>query len=190
MKTLAFFMGYIAIVAASPLLKLDIGKQKTPTGPFQFTSTYSVKVDPRAVVDANNNPTGGVAGASGLFQYGINSYENIICYNLTLDGFRGEYQSPALTATHIHEAPVGKPGPPRIAFTNPQGPEGGRRTSIGCLRGPFLTGVRVDGKDTGEGFHVEQIERNPSAFFTDVHSSLAVPGAVRGQLDGRNECQG
>lgn len=78
--------------------------------------------------------------------------------------------------------------PCSIAFPNPQDSQGGRRTSIGCLRGPFLTGVKVDGKDTGEGFHVEQIERNPSAFFTDVHSSLAVPGAVRGQLDSGNKC--
>ncbi|KID95575.1 CHRD superfamily protein, partial [Metarhizium majus ARSEF 297] len=188
MKTSVLFTGYISIAAASPLLNINIGKQKTSAGLFQFTSTYSVKVGPRAVVDADNNLTGGLAGASGLFQYGINSYENIICYNLTLDGFRGEYQSPALTATHIHEAPVGRAGPPRIAFPNPQDSQGGRRTSIGCLRGPFLTGVRVEGKDTGEGFHVEQIERNPSAFFTDVHSSLAVPGAVRGQLDSRNKC--
>lgn len=113
MKTSAFFLGYMAMAAASPLLNLNVGKGKTPAGPFQFTSTYSVRVDPRAVVDTNNKATGGLAGASGLFQYGINTHENVICYNLTLDGFRGEYQSPALTATHIHEAPVGKAGPPR-----------------------------------------------------------------------------
>ena len=57
-----------------------------------------------------------------------------------------------------------------------------KRTSIGCLKGPFTTGVVMEGMDTGEGFHVKQIEENPSGFFTDVHSSLAVPGAVRGQL--------
>lgn len=76
----------------------------------------------------------------------------------------------------------------RIAFPNPEGAAGGRRTSIGCLRGPFTTGVMADGKDTGDGFHVSQIEQNPSMFFTDVHSSLAVPGAVRGQLSGRSPC--
>ncbi|OAA37841.1 chrd [Metarhizium rileyi] len=188
MKTSLFFTGCVALVAATPLAKHDSWKHETSRGPFHFTSTYSVEVDPRAVVDANNTPTGGLEGASGLFQYGINSYENVICFNLTLDGFRGEYQSPALTATHIHEAPVGKAGPPRIALPNPEGPEDGRRTSLGCLEGPFLTGVKANGKDTGEGFHVRQIEENPSAFFTDVHSSLAVPGAVRGQLSRRNRC--
>lgn len=73
-----------------------------------------------------------------------------------------------------------------IAFPNPTLLEGGRRNSVGCLRGPFETGIKgADGKDTGEGFHVKQIEANPSNFFTDVHSSLAVPGAVRGQLGGK-----
>ena len=43
----------------------------------------------------------------------------------------------------------------------------------------------ADGKDTGDGFHVSRIEDDPVKFFSDVHSSLAVPGAVRGQL-GKN----
>jgi hypothetical protein len=50
------------------------------------------------------------------------------------------------------------------------------------LKGPFTTGVMVDGKDSGEGFHVSMIEANPTAFMADTHSSLALPGAVRGQL--------
>lgn len=47
---------------------------------------------------------------------------------------------------------------------------------------PFTTGLKANGQDTGTGFKVAQIEDNPSAFMADVHSSLAVPGAVRGQL--------
>merc|ERR1712029_662574 len=54
--------------------------------------------------------------------------------------------------------------------------------SIGCMMGPYETGIVSNGQDTAAGFTVKQIEDNPSAFFTDVHSSLAVPGAVRGQL--------
>merc|ERR1711988_1263159 len=111
-------------------------EQKRMDGPFEFTSTYSVVATPDQVVDSNNNPTGGLAGAKGLYEYGINSKEDYICWNIVLENFRGDYQSPADTATHIHEAPKGKSGPPRLAFPN------------------------------------------PAAFFTDVHSSLAVPGAV------------
>lgn len=60
------------------------------------------------------------------------------------------------------------------------------RRSVGCLTGPFVTGLNGTGAnagvDTGSGFHVSRIEKDPEAFFVDVHSSLAVPGAVRGQV--------
>ncbi|KAG5953559.1 hypothetical protein E4U53_004778 [Claviceps sorghi] len=192
MKSSFFLFGYIAVVAATPLANLKgLLAKPSPSSPFTFTSTYSVLVEPRAVVDNNDKPTGGLEGASGLFNFGINALENVICYNLTLDGFRGAFQSPARTATHIHQAVMNKAGPPRIAFPNPEGPEDGRRTSVGCLRGPFLTGVKASdgsGKDTGEDFQVRQIEEDPSQFFTDVHSSLAPAGAVRGQLNSRSNC--
>ena len=42
----------------------------------------------------------------------------------------------------------------------------------------------MNGKDTGEGFKVKEVEDDPSNFMADVHSSLAVPGAVRGQFPG------
>lgn len=54
--------------------------------------------------------------------------------------------------------------------------------SIGCIKGPFATGILADGVDTGAAFQVSQIEANPAGFFADAHSSLAVPGAVRGQI--------
>ncbi|WYZ38482.1 hypothetical protein EsH8_III_000396 [Colletotrichum jinshuiense] len=160
------------------------------SGPFTFTSTYDVIATPDQVVDTNNTFTGGLAGAIGYYNYGINSRDNVICYNITLVNFQGDYQSPAQTATHIHQAPKGRAGPPRISFPNPVALEGyaNVRRSIGCLTGPFRTGVNATGADTGTGFTVSQIEANPAEFFTDVHSSLAVPGAVRGQLsDGVNE---
>ena len=69
-----------------------------------------------------------------------------------------------------------------IVFNNPKQLSPDLRNSVGCVRGPFKTGIVTDGKDSGDGFHVKQIEKNPCGFFTDVHSSLAVPGAVRGQL--------
>lgn len=88
----------------------------------------------------------------------------------------------ALTSTHIHEAATGRSGPPRIAFPNPMGPDE-RRISTGCITGPFKTGINAtDGSDTGTGFHVRQIVANPAGFFTDSHTRMYLPGAVRGQL--------
>lgn len=162
------------------------GTGASSNGPFTFTSTYHITATPDQVVNGTTNPvaTSGLPGAIATFDLGINSDLDLICYNITLNGFKGEYQSPAKTATHLHEAAKGKNGPPRLAFENPVGDEGeGERTSYGCMVGPFTTGLMgADGQDTGVGFEVKEIEENSGAFFVDLHSSLAVPGAVRGQV--------
>lgn len=101
--------------------------------------------------------------------------------NITLLGVTGAYQSTAKTATHIHEAPFGSTGPPRIALPNPIGDDQLRR-SMGCMTGPFTTGILANGVDTGTGFTLAQIEANPAGFFTDAHTAMFVPGVVRGQL--------
>lgn len=149
--------------------------------PDSFTSMFTVMATPDMVVGMNNQPAPGQPGATGTFNYRINSDEDVICYDLTLNGITGEYQSPARTATHIHEAAEGASGPPRIAFPNPEG-DGETRTSSGCLQGPFTTGVMANGQDTGTGFTVREIEENPSAFFGDTHTAEYSAGAVRGQL--------
>ena len=103
---------------------------------FVFTSTYHIEATPDQVVNGTDNPTftGGLEGASGFYDFGINADLDFICYSIKLVGFRGEYQSPAKTATHVHAAAKGKNGPPRIAFPNPTG-DGHERYSRGCLSG-------------------------------------------------------
>ncbi|KAF7549193.1 hypothetical protein G7Z17_g6538 [Cylindrodendrum hubeiense] len=185
--SLATTLVFGVLAHASPVPDVEehskrlLSKQVDP-GPFDFTSTFNIIATPDQVVGADNLPTGGLANAKGIFRFGLNSRENIICYNITLTGFRGNYQSLAKTATHIHEAVKGKAGPPRIVFPDPVG-DVQRRNAVGCIKGPFETGILANGVDTGTGFTVKQIEANPTSFFADTHSSLAVPGAVRGQLD-------
>jgi hypothetical protein len=150
----------------------------------KFTSTYHVVALGKNVVNGtapNVKSTPGPEDAVGLFDYQINSDEELICWNIVLVNFRGQYKSPAKTATHIHEAVAGANGSPRIAFPNPEGDDRVRRGS-GCMNGPFTTGLMAMGKDTGAGFSLKQIEANPAGFFTDSHSEFFVPGVVRGQL--------
>ncbi|MFC7572722.1 sortase domain-bontaining protein [Klenkia terrae] len=90
------------------------------------------------------------------------------------------YQSPDKTATHIHEASVGQAGPPRIALPDPEDDGTGTLVSSGCR--PFTTRLAPQGTDTGQGFTLDQIETNPSAFSTDTRTSAFAAGAVRGQL--------
>ena len=102
-----------ALTSASPMARTDKGDDKHMDGPFQFTSTYNVIASPNQVVDSENQFTGGLEGCTGMFNFGINAHENVICYNITIDGFSGDYESPATSATHIHEAGFGMSGPPR-----------------------------------------------------------------------------
>jgi len=85
----------------------------------EFTSIYNITATPDQVVNAQNVATPGESGARGQYNYAINSNTNTICYDITLYDVTGPYQSPAITATHIHEAIRGRLGPPRIAFPNP-----------------------------------------------------------------------
>ncbi|KAH8722980.1 hypothetical protein GQ44DRAFT_621483 [Phaeosphaeriaceae sp. PMI808] len=203
--TISCFAGLVLSASAAPVdlasalskghvtlqLNLDLGENQAVAANafdanqlFAFSSMHMINAVPEEVVNGTE-PTGGIAGATGNFNFGINAEMNMICYNITLHNFQGDFASPATTATHIHEAARGASGPPRISFPNPElvGGEGSTvRNSAGCLKGPFVTGVMVDGKDSGEGFHVNMIEANPAAFMADTHSSLALPGAVRGQL--------
>lgn len=150
--------------------------------PDSFTSMFTAMATPNMVINADGAPTPGEPGATGTFNYRINSDEEIICYDITLEGVTPPYMSPARTATHIHEAAEGAAGPPRIAFPNPEDNGDGTLTSEGCLQGPFTTGIMANGADTGTGFTLAQIEADPSAFFTDTHTANFTSGAVRGQL--------
>lgn len=108
MKASILALGALAAAAvASPT------KHKKNDGPFKFTSTFEVYSVPEEVVNADGELTGGLENSYGWWKFGINSDENVICYNITLQNFRGDYESPAKTATHIHEGVKGKSGPPR-----------------------------------------------------------------------------
>ena len=152
--------------------------------PDSFTSAFVVNATPGEVIGTNGAPAPGETGAAGVFEFRINSDLEIICYDITLTGVTGGYQSMAKTATHIHEAASGASGPPRIAFPDPAPVNGDEalRNSSGCLQGPFTTNIVNNGVDTGTGFTLAQIEANPAGFTGDSHTANFVPGVVRGQL--------
>lgn len=150
--------------------------------PSSFTSAFTVMATPDAVINNDGVAAPGEPGAAGTFSFRVNSDLDIICYDIELTGVTGDYQSPARTATHIHQADAGKPGPPRIAFPNPTPVGDGPRTSSGCLQGPFTTGVEANGADTGAGFTLAQLEANPAGFSADSHTASFTAGVVRGQL--------
>ncbi|WP_120005870.1 CHRD domain-containing protein [Nesterenkonia muleiensis] len=151
--------------------------------PEDFTSAYSAMAVPDEVVVPEGEPSPIDEDATGDFMLWLNSELDVICYEIALEGVTGNYESPAFTATHIHEGPTGEAGPPRVAFPDPQSEGDGPRTSSGCMEGPFVTGVEDDdGNDHGDWFTVSQIEDDPTAFYADVHTEEYLDGVVRGQL--------
>lgn len=151
--------------------------------PDEFTSAYTAMAVPEEVIDPDGESSPGEEGATGDFMLWVNSEQDVICYEITLEGVSGDYESPAVTATHLHEADAGEAGPPRIAFDDPEPVGDGPRTSSGCMEGPFVTGVEDDdGNDEGEGFSVAQIEEDPAAFAADSHTEDYPDGVVRAQL--------
>jgi len=174
--------GITAVTAASLLAAAPAHAETEVAAPSSFTSAFTVMATPDQVVNADSVATPGEAGAAGEMTFRVNSDLEIICYDITLTGVTGEYQSPAKTATHIHQAALGKSGPPRIAFPNPSPVGDGPRTSSGCLQGPFTTGVQANGADTGAGFSLKALEADPAGFTGDAHTASFAAGVVRGQL--------
>ena len=176
-----------AVTAAAALAVFGVAapaSAETPVDrPSSFTSAYTVMATPDQVVNTDGVATPGTPGATGTFNFQVNSDLDIICYDITVSGLGdADYQSPAKTATHLHAAAVGQSGPPRISFPNPTPVGDGPRTSSGCLQGPFTTGLEANGQDTGTGFELSAIEAGPAGFAADTHTTVSVAGAVRGQL--------
>lgn len=176
-------LGALAAAALTLSVAAPASAETEVSEPDSFTSAFTVAAMPDQVVNPDGVITPGQTGAMGEFTFRVNSDREIICYDITLTGVSGDYMSPAKTATHIHEAVAGKPGPPRIAFPNPAPVGDGPRTSSGCLQGPFTTGIMsAAGADTGEGFSLKQLEANAAGFAGDSHTADFSAGVVRGQL--------
>ncbi|EPQ31099.1 uncharacterized protein PFL1_01288 [Pseudozyma flocculosa PF-1] len=169
-----------------------IPSERPVKAPREFTSVLRTRASPDQVVNPSGTVGVGQPGAKGTFEFKINTHHDILCYRIEVSGVTGDYLSPAKTATHVHQAARGANGPPRLAFPNPQpawwawNKKTAKRTSSGCIKGPFTTGlVGADGSDTGSqsGFSLQQLQDNPSAFFADTHTEAFSAGAVRGQLE-------
>lgn len=162
--------GAVAAGAAASLMLAGPAHANTEAEwPDYFTSAYTAVAVSEEVVDGDGQPSPGEEGAMGDFMFWVNSDTDVICYEITLEGVTGGYESPAVTATHIHEAAAGEGGPPRLAFADPQPVGEGPRSSSGCMQGPFVTGVEDDdGNDQGEGFTLSQLQADPSAFQAEL----------------------
>lgn len=101
---------------------------------------FAVELGSDEVVD------GGTESATGTAELVLDPNEEVICFHISVCRVTPPYESPANTATHIHEAEEGEAGPPVVVFPDPRPRDpnaDGRRSSSGCLPGElaFETGV-------------------------------------------------
>ncbi|MGH8934491.1 MAG: CHRD domain-containing protein [Egibacteraceae bacterium] len=160
------------------LLAASAGAQTTGTmveEPASFTSNFSVRATADEVPEGEDGRRG-EPGATGTFGLRLASEQEIICYDITLRGVTPPFESPAPTATHIHDGDPGVVGPPVVLFPNPEMSSDGALQTSGCLQEPFTSDA------SAQGFSLANIEASPTGFYVDNHTAQFVPGAVRGQL--------
>jgi len=109
------------------------------------------------MLGANEAPGPGDPDGSGTAFFTLNQGQGEICFELTVTGVD------PITASHIHRAPAGSPGPVVVPLTPPTS-----GSSSGC--------VSVD-PDL-----IKEIRQFPDRFYVNVHNPAFPPGALRGQL--------
>jgi len=107
---------------------------------------------------AEEAPGPGDPDGSGFAEFTFNVGQREVCFTLTAADIA------AATASHIHVAPAGIPGPIVVPLVPPT--DG---SSSGCV-------ADVD-RDL-----MKDILMNPEAYYVNVHNADFPPGAIRGQL--------
>lgn len=122
--------------------------------------------------------------ASGSFDIDLYTGDEVVCYDISVTGVSGDWESPAPTANHIHAGNVGLVGPAIVAFPNPEMGSGGDFTTSGCLEDAL-----INSDDSGVT-SLSAINDNPAGYYVDIHTSEFPRGDVRGNLQGTRVAAG
>jgi hypothetical protein len=108
-------------------------------------------------------PGPGDPDASGTASITLNQGQGTVCFVLTWQDIDG-----TVTDAHIHQAPVGTPGPVVVPlFTSASFP--GTGSTSGCI------------SDVSRAL-IQDIRQNPADYYVNIHSTVFPAGAIRGQL--------
>jgi hypothetical protein len=126
---------------------------------FTFAGAGAAQAEPAIPLTGGQEvPKPTAFGAHGWFTYEIDGTQ--FCYSLEVDGL----STPAVNA-HVHLAPRNEPGPVRIQ-----------------LGFESATSFEVSDCVTISGTLADAIEQDPGAYYVNVHTSMNMPGEIRGQL--------
>lgn len=146
-----------ASMAAFVARALDLAAERLSIRPLGFREIGITALTPGA------ETTGGQEGASGSSFVALTAIPGVLCYDVAIHRLEGEP-----TAMHVHEAPRGEDGPPRITLPVPY-TEDVRGSDDRCI-----DGIEPD--------LLQDIEDDPGSFYVNVHTEEQPDGAIRGQL--------
>jgi hypothetical protein len=110
---------------------------------------------------AEEAPGPGDPDGTGSALVRLNQGQRTVCFELAWQNIEPP------TASHIHRAPRGVPGPIVVGFFGP--PTGAPVRMTGCV------------EDVSAAL-IKEIRQNPAAFYVNVHNDPFPGGAIRGQL--------
>jgi CHRD domain len=114
---------------------------------------------------AEEAPAGvGDPNGTGTADLRLNSGEEEACFDLTWQNLDGVVQR-----AHIHEAPAGENGAIVVSLFEGES-FSGTGSASGCDLGDATRAV------------IKRIFKNPSGFYVNIHDSVRLGGAIRGQL--------
>jgi hypothetical protein len=105
-------------------------------------------------------PGPGDPDGTGSARVRLNQGQGTVCFELSWENIADP------TAAHIHEAPVGVPGPIVVGFF---GPGFGPVTASGCV-------------EDVDASLIKAIRQDPAAYYVNIHNADFPAGAIRGQL--------
>jgi hypothetical protein len=138
----------VAALASVSLLGTGAFAQNVAEGGRRFTVTLS---------GAAEAPGPGDPDGSGTVTITLNHGQQRVCYDFELTNVEN------VTAAHIHEAPIGQPGPVVVPLFS------GGLDEEGCV------------ENVSRGL-IKEIIKTPGDYYVNVHSTNFPAGAVRGQL--------
>lgn len=142
----------VAFLASFGFLRAAAAQPITITIPDPGVSSFFT-----VLLGENEAPDPGDPDGFGFASITLVESQGLVCFGLSATGIE-----PA-TASHIHEAPVGEPGPVVVPLTPPT--SGG---SGGCV--------------SAESGLIADIAANPENYYVNVHNEEFPAGAIRGQL--------
>jgi hypothetical protein len=147
--------------SSSPVQPDPVGQSMSPPASQELrlpSSDHGGRPLSATMTGAAEAPGPGDPDGTGTAVITLNHGQGEVCFQLTVANI-----NPAIAA-HIHEAPVGVPGPIVVPLTPP--PTSG--SSSGCVAvAPDL---------------VKDILQNPEEYYVNVHNDPFKAGAIRGQL--------